>query len=154
MFFLQYGLIVWGQTYESYIDPIFKLQKKAVRAISFQPRLSHTLPIFKDLKLLTLSEIFELRLLTFVYDSVNKTSPSCFHNFFLLSSSVHQYSTRQASQGDLFLFRKNSLRYGLRSIQYLGTKLWNSLPMELRNAPSKISFKKQLKIYLLNKGSQ
>ena len=154
MSFLQYGLIVWGQTYESYIDPIFKLQKKAVRAISFQPRLSHTLPIFKDLKLLTLSEIFELRLLTFVYDSVNKTSPSCFHNFFLFSSSVHQYSTRQASQGDLFLFRKNSLRYGLRSIQYLGTKLWNSLPMELRNTPSKISFKKQLKIYLLNKGSQ
>ena len=128
MSFLQYGLIVWGQTYESYIDPIFKLQKKAVRAISFQPRLSHSLPIFKDLKLLTLSEIFELRPLTFVYDSVNKTSPSCFHNFFLLSSSVHQYSTRQASQGDLFLFRKNSLRYGLRSIQYLGTKLWNSLP--------------------------
>ena len=32
--FLQYGLIVWGQTYASYIDPIFKLQKKAVRAIS------------------------------------------------------------------------------------------------------------------------
>ena len=24
--FLQYGLIVWGQTYASYIDPIFKLQ--------------------------------------------------------------------------------------------------------------------------------
>ena len=33
--FLQYGLIVWGQTYASYVDPIFKLQKKAVRAISF-----------------------------------------------------------------------------------------------------------------------
>ena len=58
-----------------------------------------------------------------------------------------------SQSGDFFLFRKNSLRYGLRSIQYL-TKLWNSLPMELRNAPSKISFKKQLKIYLLNKGSQ
>ena len=26
--FLQYGLIVWGQTYASYIDPIFKLQNK------------------------------------------------------------------------------------------------------------------------------
>ena len=152
MSFLQYGLIFWGQTYESYIDPIFKLQKKAVRAISFQHRLSHSLPIFKDLKLLKLSQIFEL--LTFVYDSVNKTSPSCFHNFFLLSSSVHQYSTRQASQGDLSLFRKNSVHYGLRSIQYLGTKLWNSLPMELWNASSKVSFKKQLKIHLLNKVNQ
>ena len=88
--FLQYGLIVWGQTYASYTDPVFKLQKKAVRAISFQPRMSPSLPIFNDLKLLKLSEIFELRLLTFVFDSVNKTSPSCFHDFFLFSSSVHQ----------------------------------------------------------------
>ena len=121
--FLQYGLIVWGQTFASYIDPIFKLQKKAVRAISFQPRLSPSFPIFKDLKLLKLSEIFELRLLTFVYDSVNKTSPCCFHDFFLFSSSVHQYSTRQASQGDLYLYRMNSLQYGLKSIRYLGAKL-------------------------------
>ena len=102
--FLQYGLIVWGQTFTSYVDPIFKLQKKAVRAISFQPRMSPSLPIFKDLKLLKLSELFELRLLTFVFDSVNKSSPSCFHDFFLLNSCVHQYSTRQASQGDLYLF--------------------------------------------------
>ena len=26
---LQYGLIVWGQTYASYVDQIFKLQKKS-----------------------------------------------------------------------------------------------------------------------------
>ena len=149
--FLQYGLIVWGQTYASYVDPIFKLQKKAVRAISFQPRMSPSLPIFNDFKLLKLSEIFELRLLTFVFDSVNKTSPSCFHDFFLFCSSVHQYSTRQASQGDLYMSKKNSLQYGLKSIRYLGAKLWNALPLELRNVPSKPLFKTKLKIHLLNK---
>ena len=152
--FLQYGLIVWGGTYASYIEPIFKLQKKAVRAISFQSRLSPSLPIFKDLKLLKLSEIFELRLSTFVFDSVNKTSPSCFHNFFLFNSSVHQYSTRQASQGDLYLLRKNSSQYGLKSIRYLGAKLWNPLPVELRNAPSKVSFKTKMKFYLLSKANR
>ena len=129
----------------------FKLQKRAVRAISFQPRMSPSLPIFNDLKLLKLSEIFELRLLTFVFDSVKKTSPRCFHDFFLFSSSVHQYSTRQASQGDLHMSRKNSLQYGLKSIRYLGAKLWNTLPLELRNAPSKALFKTKLKIYLLTK---
>ena len=149
--FLQYGLIVWGQTYASYIDPIFKLQKNAVRAISFQSSMSPSLPIFNDLKLLKLSELFELRLLTFVFDSVNKSSPTCFHDFFLLNSSVHQYSTRQASQGDLYMFRKNSLQYGLKSIRYLGAKLWNALNVELRNASSKILFKTKLKSYLLSK---
>ena len=130
---------------------LFSNYKKAVRAIFFQPRMPPSLPIFNELKLLKLSEIFELRLLTFVFDSVNKTSPSCFHDFFLFCSSVHQYSTRQASQGDLYMSRKNSLQYGLKSIQYLGAKLWNTLPVELRNAPSKASFKTKLKIYLLNK---
>ena len=152
--FLQYGLVVGGQTYASYTDPIFKLQKKAVRAISFQPRMSPSLPIFNDLTRLKLSEIFQLRLLTFVFDSVNKTSPGCFHDFFLFSSSVHQYATRQASQGDLFMSRKNCLHYALKSIRYLGATLWNALPVELRNAPSKILVKAKLKMYLLEKAKQ
>ena len=87
-------------------------------------------------------------------EALNLNWQSCFHNFFLLNSSVHQYSTRQASQGDLYLFRKNSFQYGLKSIRYLGAKLWNSLPVELRNAPSKLSFKKQMKIHLLSKANQ
>ena len=126
-------------------------RKKLIRAISFQSRMSPSLPIFDDFKLLKLSEIFELRPLTFVFDSVKKASPSFFHDFFLFSSSVHQYATRQASQGDLYMFQKNSLQYGLNSIRYLGAKLWNTLPVELRNSPSKSSFQTKLKIYLLNK---
>ena len=106
--FLQYGRIVWSQTYASYIDPIFKLQKTAVRAITFQPGVSPSLPICKDFQLLKISDIFELQLSTFVVDSVNKTSPSCFHDFFLFQSFVHQYSTRQASQGDLYMSKKQS----------------------------------------------
>ena len=40
----------------------------------------------------------------------------------------------------------------LKYDQYdLGAKLWNTLPLELRNAPSKALFKTKLKIYLLTK---
>ena len=113
--------------------------------------MSPARPIFNDLKLLKLPEIFELRLLTFVFDSIKKASPSCFHDFFLFSSSVHQYSTRYASQGNLYMLQKNSLQYGLKSTRYLGTKLWDILPIEVRNAPSKSSFKTKLKSYILNK---
>ena len=55
MSFLQYGITVWGQTYDSYLEPIFKLQKKAVVAISHQPFRSPSLPILKkNLKVLRL----------------------------------------------------------------------------------------------------
>ena len=59
----------------------FSNYKKAVRAISFQTRMPSARPIFTDLKLLKSPEIFELRLLTFVFNSVKKTSPSCFRDF-------------------------------------------------------------------------
>ena len=33
--FLQYGILVWGLTHDTYINPVFLLQKRVVRAISF-----------------------------------------------------------------------------------------------------------------------
>ena len=136
-------------TSSRYIDPIFKLQKKVVRAISFESSNSHSSPIFKDLKILKLSDVFYLKLLTFVYESIHKISPSCFHNFFCLSSYVHQYSTRQASRGNLYLNQKNTVRYGLNSLGYLGAKLWNELPDHIRSAKTKNMFKTKLKSHLI-----
>ena len=52
--FLQYGIIVWGQTFTSHLEPLVLIQKKIARAIAHQHPLSHTLPIFKSLKLLQL----------------------------------------------------------------------------------------------------
>ena len=98
MSFLQYGITVWGQTYDSYLEPIFKLQKKAVRAISHQPFRSPSLPIFKKLKLLRIQDIFQLRLLTFVYESINKKNPSCFHDYFSFNANIHQHSIRQCNR--------------------------------------------------------
>ena len=149
MYFLQYGIIVWGQTSALYIEPIFKLQKKALRAISHEHTRSHTLPIFKTLKLLRLQDVFQLKMLSFVFESINKLNPMCFHDFFTCTSSIHECHTRHSYRGDVFLAHKNSLKYGLKSIRYMGAKMWNDLPVELRNSPSKHSFKKHLKTHIL-----
>ena len=95
--FLQYGILVWGLTYETYIHPLFLLQKRVVRAISFEHFTSPSTPIFSNLKILKIHDLFKLKLLSFVYDCVNKISPSCFHSFFALVESVHQYGIRQTN---------------------------------------------------------
>ena len=74
-----------------------------VRAIAFEHFTSPSTPIFSDLKILKLQDLFQLKLLCFVYDCVNKNSPNCFHNFIESVSNVHQYGTRQASKNDIFL---------------------------------------------------
>ena len=121
--FYNMALLLGVKTFDSYIEPLSKLQKRAVRAISHQPFLVHSLPIFKDLKLLRVVDIFKLRLLSFVYESVNMVAPDCFHNFFFLNSTVHCHNTRQSTRGDLFLANINT---------------------------SKFTFKKSLKLHFLN----
>ena len=50
--FVQYSSIVWGQTFASYLKLLSKLQKRAVRAVSHQIFLAHSLTTLKDMKLL------------------------------------------------------------------------------------------------------
>ena len=58
----------------------------------------------------------------FVYDCVNKTSPS--------------YGTRQLGKYDICIIHKNAFQYGLRSVRYFGAKCWNTIPMRMKVSPS------------------
>ena len=71
-------------------------------------------------------------ILTFVFKALNKISPTCFHNYFTPNSSVHRFGTCQVTRGDLFKSFKNTNLYGLKSIKYFGSKLWNTLPLFIR----------------------
>ena len=111
---------------------------------------SHSAPIFLNLKILKLHDLFQLKLLSFVYESVNKISPVCFHNFFRSVESVHQYDTRQAGKDDIFLPQKNTSQYGLRSERFNGAKCWNDIPVEIKRSPSVKRFRHKLKTFLLS----
>ena len=56
--FLQYGIAVWGLTYDVHIKPIYLLQKRVVKAIAFEHFTSPSTPIFSDLKILKLQDLF------------------------------------------------------------------------------------------------
>jgi len=98
-----------------------------------------------ELKLLRIDDVFKSKLLTFVYESINKLTPVYFHTFFCYVTSIHSQNTRQSTSGGLFLAPRNSLQYGLRSIRYTGAKQWNGLPTSIRFSSSKFLFKKHLK---------
>ena len=148
--FLQYGILVWCLTYETYINPVFLLQKRVIKAILFQNFASPSTPIFSDLKILKLHDMFQLKLLCFVYDCVNIISPFCFHSVFELVESFDLCCTRQANNNIIFLNRKNTLQYGLRSVRYLGVKCWNNFPLEIQSSPSAFTFRLKLKTFFFD----
>ena len=88
--YLQYGILLWGYK----CNRIFKLQKRAVRAISRSKYNAHTEPIFKNLELLKVEDILNINLLKFKFKLVNNTLPHYFTSIFSQIEVNHNYNTR------------------------------------------------------------
>ena len=110
---------------------------------------AHATPLFYDLKFLKLHDIHSLNLLYFVYNCRHQNSIQSFSDFFVLVSASHNYRTRQASRGHIFVQRFITTYYGKRSAKCAGAILWNNLAPAMREIPSYKMFKKQLQSFYL-----
>ena len=95
---LQFGITRWGFEW----NRIFKLQKRAVRIMTNSKYNSHTEPLFKELKLLKISDIFKIQCMKFWYKFKNKTLPSFFKSFFKYNHEMHDKNTRNRNSLHLF----------------------------------------------------
>ena len=85
--YLLYAIQVWGSAFAGHIKIII-LQKKVVRLITFQDKppgyngpLASTDPLFKDLNILKIEDIYKLRTLQFNYYCLNGISPKQFKSW-------------------------------------------------------------------------
>ena len=141
---------MWGAIHETYLKPVFISQRKAMRAITFSGPIAHTSLLFYDLQILKLEDIYIVfTFLSFAYECVNDIAPIHFRDYFTQISEFHQYNTRSASCGDLFLVRKSTVQYGSRSVCFNWVKSWNTVPSDIRNSPSVSIFKRKHKNFLL-----
>ena len=85
---LLYCLIIWG--FKS--KRIFKLQKKVIRIISLKKMRVHSDPLFKNLKIMKIHDLYKLKLLKFYYKYLNNLLPSYFNNF--LQTNLPTYNLR------------------------------------------------------------
>ena len=65
--YINYGVLIWGNTCKIYLDKIFKLQKWAIRTISNSHYRSHTGPLFSKYNVLNVHDTFKLSLGIFMY---------------------------------------------------------------------------------------
>lgn len=145
--YLSYANLIWASNYVSPLQRLVILQKRAVRMIVGASRTEHSQPIFKDLNLLNLKQINTLQIALLLYSYSHNLLPASFEGYFTLNSKIHEHYTRGAE-----LYRPIKTRTNMRkfSIKSAGPRIWNSIPVEIRNAKNKFIFKKSLKIFLLN----
>ena len=119
---LNFGILAWGYQCER----IIKLQKKAIRIISISKYNAHTEPLFKELKLLKVTDILRLQELKFYYKYKNNKLPHYLQNLPLeCNTDIHNYATRiQHKLREL----KTDHEYAKKCLRYDVIKIINNTP--------------------------
>ena len=96
--FFTYGILAGGNTYStSTVNPLFILQKKALRIIKFSEYREHTSPLYVKLNILKFSDLVYFHNALFMHDYHSGNLPSSFNLFFTKVNQKHSYNTRLAS---------------------------------------------------------
>ena len=104
------------------------------------------MPLFLNLKLLNLSNVYALNVLLFMFKYHRGLLPSVFGNMFNTNASVHEHFTRQSN-----LFHSNSWRLEIvrRSVRVQGVRYWNLMFGKIDIDCSPVTYKFHLKRFLL-----
>ena len=166
---LLYAIQTWGFAFDNNINKIEILQRKVIRMLTFNDNIYgffgpsvDVSSLFRELELLKIKEIFELRLAQFIYDCTNGLSPLKFINWFTLNVDIHSHASRgnyniqnynnePTKTTNLFRLGGRTSYYGLKSIKSYGPKIWNEFPNCIRNSKSQKLFSRSLKTYLLTR---
>jgi len=144
---MDYCVTVWGTS--SDLSRLLKLQKQAARLILNCDFTVPSADMFKRLKWLPIHDWLKFRKARTVYNCLNGNAPSYLCQMFQTIGNVHSRCTRQSARNDLFLPSRAKLNAFRNSIRYDGATIWNSLPIDTRNATSQACFKQRCMTHLM-----
>lgn len=143
---LNYCISSWGSTYHTHIAPLITLQKQALRIITFSHRQAESFPLFCQLGVLPLYQLYRYSIGIFFF---NIFYDHIAVDIFSERITFNSNSTRFASRRNLLLPCIHT-NYGKHTIQFSAITLWNSLSPEIKSSNSLRFFKYKLKSWLLN----
>ena len=144
---IDYGSVVWGTTSASNLDKISKLQKRAARIILHADFNTPSAEMFETLDWLPIVKRLKYNKAVFTYRAMNNLTPQYISDLLKPVSETHNRALRSSVNGALAVPRSRSSLFD-RSYSYTAPKLWNSIPIQVRNSQSLKSFKDNIKVIL------
>ena len=142
-----YCICVWGGVADYLLKPLITLQKRAVRIISKSEYNAHTAPLFQDLQILNLNNIYKLNLANLFHKiTCNKILGTI--NLTKLNH-LHQHQTRLANSNNYYSTLCKT-KLGKTTYTEAGIKIWREIPEEIKKLPQHI-FRPKLKRLLLQR---
>jgi AraC-like DNA-binding protein len=132
---INYSILSWGKTCQRQINRVRTIQKRAVRIICKQRYNSHTDPLFRDLQLLKVDDIFKLACCKLYWKKIHDQLPA-FHSSQLLTRLDIQQSERLTRQSDDITLFPIKTNLDKQTLNYNVSTTWNSLPLNIKNKKS------------------
>lgn len=134
---VKYGIVFWGNS--SHILRVFRVQKRIIRTIAGVSRASTCRSFFKKFRVLTVPSLYIFEVLMFVRNNFAKFSQN---------KQFHDYSTRRRSD---LIYPIHSLTAVESNVYYVGVKLYNGLPLTIREISEPQLFKSKLWNFLVDR---
>ena len=134
---LSYCILAWGGAKQAYLHPLLLLQKRICRIITDSNYYAHTGPLFKQLKMLRIKDLYLINCQIFMYKTMVLDKHQEFRRQIALLQ-VHQYYETRNSQ-----LRNAYCRIDIckQSLLYNSINAWNILNDDVKNIVSLNTFK-------------
>ena len=147
--YMNYCCEFWGNNYKSRIQPLYMLQKKAIRIYKHEGYLSHTRPIFYFFNTLCIYDMIEYSSVVFMFKVYNNQFPRHLLCFFDRVYDSHNHNTCKNVNNFKIKYCRTSQKASCISV--IGPKLWNNLHSDLQCSKSISHFKTHYKRTLLQR---
>lgn len=128
------------------LNSLQAIQNYAARLVLKQGRFCHITPLLESLHWLPVPERIKFKVLLLTYRAIHLSEPLYLRSLLTLKS--HTRSLRDQDHLQLEVPRSHSTRMGDRAFAVAAPLLWNTLPLNIREASSTDMFKSLLKTYL------
>src|SRR5215813_12051339 len=143
--YLTYGIESWGTACKTTLNPLYTLQKRALRIIHSLPPSSSVSEIFPTDGILTLRQLAYYKLAVLFHGVIHNSRDICGIRIVSVDRGI---TSRAASKGMLSLIKVKT-NYGKQKFEYIGCKIWNDLEASVKMAKSLPTFKTKLKTHVI-----
>lgn len=135
---IRYGIIVWGGLYNNSLQQLNVVQNYILRVIHNKNRLFSTKELYTH-DILNVRSLYILELCAFVHKNES-----------LRNYVNHAHRTRQNTNRHI-LIPNSSTSLNLRFINYLAPKVYNMIPLQIKNKTKKIKpFRRECRLYVVD----
>ena len=147
--FYGYGCLIWGRCSKSNILMLAKLQKRAARIILKADIYTPSQLLFKELSWITFPKRVQYHTFNMVYKALKGLSPEYVSEIFVKSSYTRNRILRSV-ENELLRIPGSQTKIYENSFTISAAKLWNEIPLCIRNMKDLETFKQQMKSSLHN----